>query len=444
MTKRITAVVCMARRIVAAVLLLLGAAAAAPAGAQFWVGVGTHFGQNRGDVTQSFQVMRNAGIRAFRDELYWSLLETRPGVFGLTGETARVATALDGATAAGLEPILILNYGNGLYGGGFPLNDQARNAFATYARYAATTYRGKIRHYEVWNEWNGGMGQPGATDEMKSAESYLPVLQAAHAAVKQADPEAIVIGGAVDGNVRWTERLVELGAMKYMDVLSVHPYMFHAGKDGTPENLVRYLTDLGNRLAAKNGGTVPPLYITETGWPTVAAHGGVTPETAADYLARAYLAVRTLPFVKGMWWYELQNSGADPNDVQHNFGLMDANLAPKPAYHAMSTVAPLVARSVSAERFPAAAGEWLVHLRHGDGSSVLGLWVEGAPKPVEVDLWIPSDTSGWRSGGAHGYQAGESVLLRGGWNRLDLALSGRPVLIIVPGVEVVVGGLRAK
>jgi hypothetical protein len=432
-----------ARTIVAALLIVL-AAGAAPAGAQFWVGVGTHFGQNRGDVDRSFQLMRDAGIVAFRDELYWSLLEKTPGVFALTGETARVATALDGALTAGFEPVLILNYGNGLYGGGFPLNDAARNAFAAYARFAAARYRGKVRHYEIWNEWNGGMGQSNPTADMKSAEAYLPLLRATHTAVKAADPGAIVIGGAVDGNVAWTERLVELGGMQHMDVLSIHPYMFHAGKDGTPENLVRYLADLGRRLAAKNAGAVPPLYITETGWPTAPVTGGVTAATAADYLVRAYFGVRTLPFVRGMWWYELQNSGTDPRDIQHNFGLTDANLEPKPAYHAMRLVAPLVARSVSGERLPAPGGEWVVRLRLADGSTVLALWAPGAAKQVELAVRLPSDASSWRSGGALGYEARDGLQLRGGWNRLALDLDGRPVVVVVPGVDAHVGELRDR
>jgi hypothetical protein len=430
------------KQVIVAALLAVGAAA--PAAAQFWVGVGTHFGQNRGDVQASFALMREAGIRAFRDEAYWSSVERVPGVFALTGETARVGTAFDAAQGAGLEPILILNYGNGLYGGGFPLTPEARRAFARYARYAASTWRGKVRHYEVWNEWNGGMGHANPTEEMKSPEAYLPLLQATYAAVKEADPSAIVIGGAVDGNVRWTERLVELGGMKHMDVLSIHPYMFHAGSDGTPENLVRLLADLGGRLAAKNGGAVPSLYVTETGWPTTATRGGVTPGTAADYLVRSYLGVRTLPFVRGMWWYELQDSGTDPGNAQHNFGLTDANLVPKPAYHAMRAVGPLVGPSVSGERLPAPAGEWVVRLRHGDGSTVLGLWVEGAPKRAEIDVYVPADAWSSRAGGAAGYQAGESVLLRAGWNRLELALSGAPVLIAVPGVEATVGGMRGK
>ena len=53
----------------------------------------------------------------------------------------------------------------------------------------------------------------------KQADSDLAKLEKA---VKEADPSAIVIGGAVDGNVQWTERLVELGGLQYMDVLSIH------------------------------------------------------------------------------------------------------------------------------------------------------------------------------------------------------------------------------
>jgi hypothetical protein len=108
----------------------------------------------------------------------------------------------------------------------------------------------------------------------------------------------------------------------------------------------------------------------------------------------------------------------------------------------MRAVAPLVAPSVSAERLPAAAGQWLVRLRHGDGSTVLALWAEGERRRVELDVWLPSDAWSRQSGGALGYQAGESLLLRGGWNRLTLSLSGAPVLIAVPRTDAVVGGVR--
>jgi hypothetical protein len=141
----------------------------------------------------------------------------------------------------------------------------------------------------------------------------------------------------------------------------------------------------------------------------------------------------------------LQNSGTDPRNLQHNFGLTDANLEPKPAYHAMRAVAPLVAPSVSGERLPTANGEWLVRLRHDDGSTVVGLWTAGRPaKRVELFLRVPVDVQASVSGGAAGYATPARVRLRPGWNRLDLEASGSPVLISVPAVEATVGTLRDK
>ncbi len=268
--------------------------------------------------------MKSAGLNAYRDEIFWSFVEKQRNVLSLEAETSLVRSSIDAAKGNGFAPILILDYGNSLYGGGFPLTDESRKAFAAYAGFMATRFTGKIRYYEVWNEWNGGMGHEGATEEMRAPETYLKLLQATHAAVKAADPSAVVVGGATDGNERWAEQLVALGGMRYMDILSIHPYMFHARKDGTPELLVDYLTRVGATLAAANGGTTPPVFITETGWPTFDSEYGVSRETAADYVARTLLAVRAIPFVKGIWWYELQDSGTNANDIQHNFGLLDS------------------------------------------------------------------------------------------------------------------------
>jgi hypothetical protein len=410
------------------------------------VGVGTHFGQNRGDVRKSFEFMRSAELNTYRDEIYWSDVEKQPRSLALGAETALAAAALDGAREHGLAPVLILCYGNRHYGGGgFPLTDDARAAFASYAGFLATRFRGKAGYYEVWNEWNAGMGHEGATEQMRSPETYLKLLQATYTAVKAADPSAIVLGGAVDGNERWTERLVALGGMRYMDFLTIHPYMFHAGKEGTPELLVSYLTRLGHRLAAANGGTAPPVFITETGWPTVDSRLGVSREQAADYVARTLLAVRAIPFVKGIWWYELQDGGTDPNDIQHKFGLIDAGLTPKPAYRALQAVAPLVAASIGAERVPTSGGEWVIRLRQPDDTTVVALWTpEATARRVELTVTVRTDTTAVVSRGAEGYRPGDPRALGTGLHRLDLEISASPVLVEFRKTAASVDGLRRK
>jgi hypothetical protein len=280
---------------------------------------------------------------------------------------------------------------------------------------------------------------------MRAPENYLKLLEVTYAAVKSADPGAVVIGGAVDGNERWTEQLVALGGMKYMDVLSIHPYMFHAGREGTPERLMAYLNRLGTRLAAANGGVVPPVFITETGWPTVDSRQGITRERAADYVARTLLAVRTIPFVKGLWWYELQDGGSNPRDIQQNFGLVDSQFVPKPAYHAMRAVAPVVAASTGADRLQTPGGEWLIRLRQRDDATVLALWVaDGSPRRMQLTLSVPADAVAVLSGGASGYQAREQRSLQRGRNVLAMEIGPAPLLIELKGSTVNVEGLRRE
>jgi hypothetical protein len=160
---------------------------------------------------------------------------------------------------------------------------------------------------------------------------------------------------------------------------------------------------------------------------------------------RTYLGVRTLPYVKGIWWYCLRDTGPNANDLQHNFGLLDARLQPKPAYFAMQSIAPLVSPSVSAERLPTPGGEWLIRLRHTDATTVFGLWVtQGGPKQVELALAVPADAAAMISGGALGYQMKQTRTLQKGQHRLDLQASGAPVLIAVQGVAATFEGLRDK
>ena len=325
------------------------------------------------------------------------------------------------------------------------MTDESRRAFAAYAGFMATRFTGKIRHYEVWNEWNGGMGHQGATEEMRAPEAYLKLLQATHAAVKAADPSAVVLGGATDGNERWAEQLVALGGMRYMDILSIHPYMFHARKDGTPELLVDYLTRVGATLTAANGGTTPPIFITETGWPTFNSEYGVSRETAADYVARTLLAVRAIPFVKGIWWYELQDSGTSANDIQHNFGLLDSGLAPKPAYRTMQVVAPLVAASKTAERVLPNGSEWVIRLRQPDDTTIVALWTaETTPRQVELTVTVSSDTTAIVSMGSAGYRPDGGRALPRGLHRLDLEISGSPVIVEFRQTAASVEGVRRK
>ncbi|WP_138100216.1 hypothetical protein [Klebsiella quasipneumoniae] len=55
--------------------------------------------------------------------------------------------------------LLILNYGNKYYTPkGYPSDDEETEAFANYVDWVSKRYAGKVKYYEIWNEWLQGTG----------------------------------------------------------------------------------------------------------------------------------------------------------------------------------------------------------------------------------------------------------------------------------------------
>lgn len=123
-------------------------------------------------------------------------------------------------------------------------------------------FRGRIRHWEIWNEpcWQGFFsGTP---------EEYAALLQAAYGAVKRADPQAVVIGGCFSWHAQpWTKRVLARGALQFMDALSYHLYWSPAvtepagpGQPAFVEQEVTHFVDL-----MRQHGGAKPIYMTEGG-----------------------------------------------------------------------------------------------------------------------------------------------------------------------------------
>ena len=79
-----------------------------------YYGIQTHFGQGRADLDSVLLLIKEAGIGAIRDEVYWGDVETVRDTFKFKPEHDAY---VQGALAKGLKPLIILDYGNDLYGG---------------------------------------------------------------------------------------------------------------------------------------------------------------------------------------------------------------------------------------------------------------------------------------------------------------------------------------
>jgi len=355
----------------------------------FLLGVGTHAGTGRDSADGIQRYLARGDFGAIRDDLMWSRIERRAGEFRAGREVRELDRLVDAAWRAGRQVVLILAYGNTVAGvRGLPDSAAERASFAHYVRWAVTRYRDRVRYFEVWNEWNFGLGSGPKPWQPGSAGDYLLLLESVYPLIKSLAPESVVLGAGIAGtDSRWLREFVELGGPDLLDGISVHPYVHLKGRKGVPERSIGWLDKARATVAADARWASKHFYVTEIGWPNSTAPQGVPIETVADYLIRFTLLARTRSeWIRGVWWYELIDGGSRAGNNEHNFGLYRRRGEAKPAAKALAQVVDLLAR------FPhwrelAVNGDARLVLARGDdgGGSCAALWsVFERDQPVEL------------------------------------------------------------
>ena len=308
------------------------------------LGAGTHITGVPTAQSPQFQLARKIGFDTLRDDLPWSDLERAQGVYRLPPAWDRY---VDEARQHGIEPLIILDYGNRFYDGGDkPRSPRAVAAFVRYALFVVKHFAGRVRYFEIWNEWDTHAGGFPSGD----ADDYARLFWAVFPAVKAADPSAVFLASArAGGRNEWYEQIARLGIAARADAVAVHPYVFpHRsifGRSSAPDEAERsaqQVIDIESTMRALSGGKTIPLYITEVGWPTSTDESGVTEGAAAALAERMLLLFSTLPYVHGVWWYDLVDDGPDGGNAQDRFGLLRQNLSFKPAALAIQSIARLI------------------------------------------------------------------------------------------------------
>jgi hypothetical protein len=308
---------------------------AALEGQPFIVGIG----QSIHDPANSVDAMRPLGVQALRIDAPWESIERAPGQYRIPDWLQAV---VESANAAGIEPLLIFAYGNRLYGGDKPRTRAAIEAFARYAAYVTRHFNGRVRYFDLWNEWNTSTGRttPGTADD------YVALARRVYPAVKAENPVAILLsGGTTSSGLQdgWLERFIAIGGLLFVDGLSLHPYNYREKTAATPEAALTRL-DRAHALMQAAGHPLP-IFVTEMGYPSYDGPGGVSEETAALYLTRFILLASARPYVAGVWWYCLRDHGTDPGNKEHHFGVLDPGLQAKPAAAAMRSVTRMLAEA---------------------------------------------------------------------------------------------------
>jgi hypothetical protein len=222
--------------------------------------------------------------------------------------------------------------------------------------------KGRVRHWEVWNE-------PPNFSQSKSPEDYAKIVAAAYAAAKEADP-AVQIGLAAQSvNLNFLAQALDAGAAGNFDYVTVHPYeIMDMVASGWEAQFMSIVPNIRKLLADKSPTRKDvPVWFTEVGQPVEKA---ITPEMQSDTLLKAYV-LGLAQGVRRIHWFEGIDGDSGP------FGLIAGNTGTAPKRPSYTSMTQLIKALGQTPRF---VGWLLVDGKHygfvfeGTSGAVLATW----------------------------------------------------------------------
>jgi hypothetical protein len=184
-------------------------------------------------------------------------------------------------------------------------------------------YKNSIKVWQIWNE-------PDSPDFLwyNSPEEYRRILKSGYEAVKEADPDALVLSAGISyPNEAFIETMYQLNGDTF-DNLALHLYYcrnYNADRNNT--ELEDGLNNLYENVIKKYRPN-EKIWITEMGCST---EGGITESLQNEYLQKKVPYVVDLPYVDKVFLYTYRNRVIG-NSYEDNFGFMTRGLEPKPAF----------------------------------------------------------------------------------------------------------------
>jgi hypothetical protein len=240
--------------------------------------------------------------------------------------------------------------------------------YGDFVEAVVSRYQGRIPAYQIWNEPNI---YPEWGEYPVSAEEYTALLKEGYSRVKAADPDAIVVMGALaatieldrlrrydpDGrpispgglsDVLFLQQMYNAGAAPYFDVLAMQGYGLWSGPTDRrmQPRVLNFSRPLYVRdVMVRNGDAHKPIWLSELAWNAVPpesglppVYGQVTAEQQARYAAMAYQRIqREWPWLGvGFYWFFKQADDREKDsNPQYYFRLVEPDFRPMPVYYAL-------------------------------------------------------------------------------------------------------------
>ncbi|MFN8446908.1 MAG: cellulase family glycosylhydrolase [Caldilineaceae bacterium] len=232
--------------------------------------------------------------------------------------------------------------------------------FADFVSAVVSRYKGRIHYYQIWNEPNI---YPEWGSYPINPEQYTQLLQVGATAARAADPDVVVIAGALAATINlqpdaappanslsdtlFLQRMYDAGAAPYFDVMAMQAYGLYSGP--TDQRMHPRVLNISHHLfirdlMVKNGDGHKPIWIAEMNWNAAPddvdpRYGRVTLEQQARYLPLAYQRVlHDWPWigVANTWYLK---RATDEWETQRRpeayFRLLLPDFTPLPVYESM-------------------------------------------------------------------------------------------------------------
>jgi len=244
---------------------------------------------------------------------------------------------------------------------------------AAFLRAVAARYKGRVHAYEIWNEQNLHYEWGNETID---AVRYVDLLATAYQAIKAADPQALVISGALtptggDGGARALEdatylrQMYQAGLKNYCDGVGAHPSGYNIPPDADwrtyqdPTARFRGLWDTPHyswsfsgvletyrQIMVESNDGDKLLWVTEFGW-AVDPNPPASREYAADntldeqrdWTVKAYQMGKAWGWVGPMFLWNLNFRQIVPGSEQGMWSIVEYDGSPLPVYTALRDMA---------------------------------------------------------------------------------------------------------
>jgi hypothetical protein len=187
--------------------------------------------------------------------------------------------------------------------------------FCAYVTATVSRYKDKVGAWCIWNEpnlyprfWTG------------TPEQFYTLTKAAANAIRQADPGALIVGGALNSTAtdEWVRGFFTSDAMKNVDVIAYHPYAPNANGSAA---LYRHFRDITADYGFDN-----KIWVTEVGYPTE----GTAYATKVDEARMPQMVTKTIVQLAAegaqkIFWYHIadpETAKLDKTDPEDWFGLL--------------------------------------------------------------------------------------------------------------------------